>query len=193
MAGITVKIVAGTLTAGAIGGAGYGVHALTDTTDTVKNYLEKSKFILTKENETDLWTKAFGTYGLEKAGFKIPKTISNGNDIRDWCKETLNKKIKSEEEANYKIASKWCVHYTTISDKLKGKNLVDDASKLNDKISSFSKDIQTEINNTQVDASTNQNGEKVKKWCQENVKRTFTKESENYFSNINSHCLAGPA
>ncbi|OAL10031.1 hypothetical protein A6V39_03900 [Candidatus Mycoplasma haematobovis] len=195
MTGIGTKIIIGTLTAGALGGGAYGIYAYNNTTDTVEKYLLDSKLTITKDNEDVAWTKVYDTYLLEKTSSKLEikdVAINNKNDIKNWCKSKLTQTIKSKEEHLYKQVSKWCVHYTTITDKVgKGKKLVSDVSALNSKFGSLPEYLRNEIGKVVLGSgvSGNTNGEKIKKWCTDNAKRSYVNDSEFYSKNITAHCF----
>ncbi|OAL10039.1 hypothetical protein A6V39_03940 [Candidatus Mycoplasma haematobovis] len=196
MTGIANKLIVGTIATGALGGGAYGVYALTDTTDSIENYLKKNNLDIVSQDATSetAWNKAFGTYEIEKEedDLKITdKEIKNRDDIKKWCNNTLRKKIKSTENSLYKKASYWCTKYQTISEKLgNDKPFETNVATLEGKhaqLGVFKNTIESiTLRKTKQE---NQNGEKMKQWCDDNKKRKFNKRNKSFIDNITSHCL----
>ncbi|WP_187150429.1 hypothetical protein [Candidatus Mycoplasma haematobovis] len=60
---------------GVLGGMGYEIYALTNNTDSVKNYLEKAGLEIIEESNDSFWTKVLETYKLEKKDSKFKMMI----------------------------------------------------------------------------------------------------------------------
>lgn len=187
MASIAIKAVATLATAGSIGGVAYGFHTLSDTTDTVRNYLTKNGLNIAKQNDSNFWDKVLKTYKLEKEGFEINNDadLKDSSEIKAWCDSALKTRIKSKEEDIFKKSSKWCVEYQAIKEKIKDKQFVKEHQKLNDKLEKFSEESQIEIK----ELTQKTNGEKIKHWCDKNADRSYSKDDERYFKDINANCL----
>ncbi|OAL10037.1 hypothetical protein A6V39_03930 [Candidatus Mycoplasma haematobovis] len=192
MASIATKLVTAIASAGVVGGAGYGVYALTDTTDSIENYLKKSSFTITLQNDEASWTKVLETYKLEATDdLKIKdEDITQSKDIKDWCKEMLAKKIKSKDD-DYKKASKWCVKYDVIKDKLgEGAKLETKAETLNTNYNNFPKEVKDSISEIKLQGTKqHENGEKTIQWCKQNQNRTYSNDTEFFFANTKKYCL----
>lgn len=187
MSSIAVKALASLATVGGLGGAIYGAYSYNNTKDTVSNYLTKSNLIVAKQDDSGFWDKVLKTYKLESKGLEIENIdLNNSTGIKAWCDSALKREIKSKEEDIFKKASKWCVEYQTIKDKLKEKTFQSETSKLKDKLNSFIKEIQEEINAIK-DGTTE---EKVKKWCDDNSYRSYSEDEDKYFKDIIKNCLA---
>ncbi|OAL10030.1 hypothetical protein A6V39_03895 [Candidatus Mycoplasma haematobovis] len=192
MTNLGTKITIGVLTAGTLSGAGYGIHALTDTTDTLRNYLSNSGLNITGDGEASEWTKVLATYKLEVTKeLKIQEKVTTSNDIKNWCSSNLTKLIKSKSDVLYKRASKWCIKYKTIEEELTIDKFEKEVSKLQTKHDSLSTEMKEIIKGVTLSPAKtqNENGEKIKQWCTENSKRSYSDENKSYIDNIKSACL----
>ncbi|OAL10041.1 hypothetical protein A6V39_03950 [Candidatus Mycoplasma haematobovis] len=184
---IAIKLGVGIASAGAIGGAGYGIYSYNNTTDTVQSYLEKNNFVVIKQSEQDLWNKSYEAYKFEKTS-DLTITPDNSEGIKAWCNTALNKTIKSKTEIDYTGATKLCVRFETIKDKL-SKELEQTVTKLNGKLDLFTTSIQEEIKKINAEEGQNKVGTQIQKWCAENSKRRNSTENKPYLDDIRKNCL----
>ncbi|AEG72805.1 hypothetical protein MHF_0533 [Mycoplasma haemofelis Ohio2] len=188
--------------AGAIGGGGaaaaggYSIYSAIQP-KTIKEKLLKEGFSLISDiKDSDksnaAWEKTVSRYKVEADGNSKINSDNISSITKDkiskWCEENLGSKI---EEALYSKASKWCVAFTSLEEKLKqsGRQLQTNAQTLNGKYDSIPQDIKGKINSVSVTASSNQNGEKIKQWCSDLSKRAFTNEKDSHYQNLISHCI----
>ncbi|OAL10034.1 hypothetical protein A6V39_03915 [Candidatus Mycoplasma haematobovis] len=192
MAGLTTKIISGVVTTGALGGGAYGIYVYNNTTDTLGNYLTNKKFTLTKRETTGDWDKVAKTYKLQVTEeLKInSKTEATANDIKVWCNENLTKNINSIEDPLFKKASKWCVKYTTISEKL-GSKTVKEANALNSEHNNFPQGVKDSIAKIKLpgETQTHTNGAKTVEWCNQNLNRSYSADDEFFFKNTKQYCF----
>ncbi|OAL10035.1 hypothetical protein A6V39_03920 [Candidatus Mycoplasma haematobovis] len=186
---------------GALGGAGYGIHALTsspdtsDTSDTLSNFFKKDstiKLVSQDDGSEAAWTKAHDAYLLEKdeVGLSITdKTINNGTDIKDWCASALTKTIRSTSDLLYRQAKKWCTEFKTISEQIGStKTREEDLATLDGKHGALDEKIKQALKQITDVSGNNQNGAKLKKWCDNNLKRSYSDVQEYYYKHIVSNC-----
>ncbi|AEG73129.1 hypothetical protein MHF_0865 [Mycoplasma haemofelis Ohio2] len=174
------------------GTCGYAAYKMMQPSN-VKEVLIKNNFKLTselREQEREAaWNKVLETYKVEVAeNTKIENKTSTeitSKDIEGWCSKALEVKVKDKDyESTYSKATKWCVIYTSIADKLKSDNktLSTDTSSLASKYSSMPQELKTAISG--------QEGEKVKTWCENTSKRFFLGSEDTNYKNLINYCLA---
>lgn len=200
MKSLKIKLITGSGAVATIGGTGYLISALTDNKDTIENYLKKSSLELVSQEITSTpeWNKAFKTYEVERdeEDLKITdKEIKNGEDIKEWCKDAINKSIKSTASPLYKKFSYWCTKYKTVSEQLGDKHPFEErAEQLNAKYSNLPEPFKSEIEKVKLrrEFELNENIEKIKQWCNDNKWRKFDKRNEAFIEKITAHCLINP-
>ncbi|CBY92809.1 hypothetical protein HF1_08010 [Mycoplasma haemofelis str. Langford 1] len=185
---------AGMAGAGGVGLGGYAAYTMVQPSN-VKEALIKNNFKLTadlKEQErSKAWTKVEGTYKVEatndtKIGNK-EISATTAQDIESWCKTALEVGVKDKRyESTYSKASRWCVIYTTISEKLtlENKKLSSDTSSLKTKYEGMPEDLKKSIT-----SETDQTGQKTKEWCENNAKRSFLGTQDTHYQNLTKYCL----
>lgn len=190
MAKISSRLIIGTGSVGTIGGLRYLVSVLTDTTDTLENYLSKNKLFLRSNN----WEEVVAAYLLE---FDEETKGTNDDVIKPehfekWCEDNTKKKIKSTNSTEFKTASKWCINFQTIENKFKNQ-FEEEPKKLTTKYQKLKKNIQDlidkEVVENVLDTDENIKGHKTKKWCDENKKRRFSKDDKDYVPKIKIACI----
>lgn len=194
MSAIAAKLVTGVITTGVLGGGAYGIYYITDTTNTVSFYLKQKGFTETPQGSSEEWDKVLKTYNLEKTeDLKIESNLAiTATTIKDWCKENLEKNIKSIEDPLFKKASKWCVKYQTIKEKLGTTKTVQVAGTLNSSYEQFPQKVKESIQKIELTPKTkaHTNGEKTVKWCEQNLDRSHSEDSEFFFENTQKYCFA---
>ncbi|AEG72930.1 hypothetical protein MHF_0658 [Mycoplasma haemofelis Ohio2] len=164
-----------------IGGAGIGGYAISSyasgDSKTIKEILiEEGHSILTDKSD---WGTVAKTYFLEATpNLKISSETVDANVIKQWCED----KLKSKDRKSFlKKAQKWCVSYSTIKDQLsKDKvELETEENTLKGKYSGLSETIKEEVNTFTADNEKDEEGSKLKKWCESRSYKTYT-EGEFY-------------
>ncbi|AEG73188.1 hypothetical protein HF1_08510 [Mycoplasma haemofelis str. Langford 1] len=179
---------------GGTGVLGYGAYTMMQPSN-VKEVLIKNNFKLTSDLSgtalSDAWTKVLETYKVEATSdTKIREEEITSKDIEEWCLSSLKVKVNDKHyESTYSKASKWCVIYTTISEKLKSENkaISTNDTNLKSKYDSMPEHLKTSILNG---ADSNKAGEKTKEWCGQNSKRSFLGSHDTHYQNLISYCLA---
>ncbi|CBY92556.1 hypothetical protein HF1_05480 [Mycoplasma haemofelis str. Langford 1] len=178
------------------GGVGLGGWALSShlkqEEDAIKTILKSKGHKLTSELPEDkrqeAWTKVAKTYVLEvNEDLRIGTGNVSADNIRDWCVQNIESKGKG---SLLKKAEKWCVVYSTFTDKLKTDNLEleTDANTLNGKYSSLG-DLQEEVNKIQIsNGGSNSNGEKLKKWCETKSDASHSESTNSLYEKFKQHC-----
>ncbi|AEW45509.1 hypothetical protein MHC_03245 [Mycoplasma haemocanis str. Illinois] len=180
---------------GGISVGGYAAYTMMQPSN-VKEALIKNGFKLTldlnEQERSKAWTKVLDTYKIEatsdtKIGSKEISAIT-AQDIESWCKEALEMGTKNQNyESTYSKTSKWCVVYTTISEKLTSENkkLSSDTNSLKTKYESMPETLKTSIT-----SDNGQAGQKTKEWCENNVKRSFLGVQDIHYQNLAQYCLS---
>ncbi|AEW45329.1 hypothetical protein MHC_02315 [Mycoplasma haemocanis str. Illinois] len=191
MASSLVK--AGIAVAG-VGSMGVGGLAISNyiksMNNTVKSALLTQGYKLTSSLPTSeqniAWAKVTNTYKLEKnQDLKIKEGEVTESDIRNWCKNHME--VQSNDSV-LKKASKWCVVYYSFKDKLNEEKLAmeTDEKALDGKYSSLG-DLTEKVNAvTPVSGTGNENGRKLKKWCETMVYSSYKDNSE--YQVFKGHC-----
>ncbi|AEW45270.1 hypothetical protein MHC_02020 [Mycoplasma haemocanis str. Illinois] len=193
----TVLTVSGILGGGGAAAAGgYSIYSAIQP-KTIREKLLKEGFRLLSDikdanKANTAWEKVVSRYKVEvDDNSKIIDANASAitkDKISDWCKKNLDVKI---ENSLYSKASKWCVEFTSLEEKLKqsGRQLNANAQTLDGKYNSLPHDIKGKVDKVSVTASSHQNGEKIKQWCSDLSKRSFTGENDNHYQNLISHCI----
>lgn len=173
-----------------LGGIGYLASVLTDPTDSIENYLKKSKLTLRKDG----WDTLLESYLIEAEDndeLKINNgDVVNSEGIERWCKDNLKENVKSTDNTEFKRATYWCVNYETIADQFKGGKFEEDVEKLENKLGLFTKESQSEIAVVApVLTGKHDNGTRIRQWCENNKKRRHSDKNKRYFEDIKKNCL----
>lgn len=189
MTKISTRLLIGTGSVGTIGGVGYLVSALTNTTESLNNYLKRNN--LTRRRTG--WETVSKTYAME-AGDEDLRIDSNDimeeKDIQEWCDATLKMNIKSDDP-QFKIAARWCSEFKTIKDSFPaGKTLISEASEFKNKYETLTdQDLKSKRDAVEIKDATNSKEERFKKWCHDNSNRTYSNKDEYFAKRIIEHCL----
>ncbi|CBY92499.1 hypothetical protein HF1_04910 [Mycoplasma haemofelis str. Langford 1] len=181
---------------GAAAAGGYSIYSAIQP-KTIKEKLLKENFHLVSDIKDSSkldkeWEKVLNRYKVEVNDtskiIEKDKGSVTKEEIKKWCGDNLDSKIN---DSLYSKASKWCVTFTSLSEKLTstGKQLSTNATSLKSKYDTMSEALKGEINKITVSSGTPQEGEKTKLWCSDLSKRAFISEEDTHYRNLIQYCV----
>ncbi|CBY92458.1 hypothetical protein HF1_04500 [Mycoplasma haemofelis str. Langford 1] len=175
---------------------GYSIYSMMQPKTINEKLLREGFQLISDIKETtkldQAWNKTLDRYKVEadndsRINSKDHQSLTK-DEIVQWCKDNLGKKIDNNL---YSKASKWCVTFTSISEKLSrdSKKLKEDVSSLKTKYNSIPSNLQAEINKITASEGDNKTGEQTKAWCSSLSKRAFLNEEDGHYQHIINYCI----
>ncbi|OAL10042.1 hypothetical protein A6V39_03955 [Candidatus Mycoplasma haematobovis] len=126
---------------------------------------------------------------IREKGFEIQDDdITDPSVIRDWCRDNLKEKIKSNKDPLLKKASKWCVNYQTIEE-IMGDTFETNPTNLANKYDDLDDDVKELIAEIVVTNEQKVDCAKIKEWCDTNKKRRSSEDEEFFESKLTEICM----